>query len=652
MAAGVLEIILYLGLPLFLGTGLLAMLGILPSRDRISYLGWAWVAGSLGSAGILAAWLSSSPDSMEPLGPAGWMLGCGLFGWACWGFARRPGTALPASGLEQSTAPWERWSFRLALGFVLCVTLERILFGSLHAVVTTDEAAFWSFRAKVLFHEGGFGQAYAAGIRETGQRNADYPLLNPLLQLWAFVVSGGISHLANRFIILMFCPALVLVLAGALRRVVRPLVAGLLLLLLANMQPFLFATAVGYSDVMVALGALMILDAALRWEADGERCWLWLGGLGLALAVASKNDGVLIALALAGAWALLWLFSNRRAQGLRQAARVLPFGLPAGLIYLCGKLHNQLYQFQNVFYENARGGAGTQENGTALGNALGGLEAQFLERAAPIAEFFGREIFLNWQHSSFLFPVFVLLGLPALFLRLPQVLRFGALFVGLLLLGLMLVFITLPFDLDYHLRTAAARVSIDALPALMLWLGAFAGTQLGLGSMNAMSSARSPGRKLGSRALLGYLILVAGISVAASSYRLLQAAPASFGKGLSWSTERRLKNALGREDSRYQLAQGLTGEVYDAILKHVPEGGSLLVNLPQDGRLKLAFSMEILTYPRRFRQVQLPMSGRLNEKELKPMAGKFWVLDLIGLEDQLSPYFKPLARGDGWSLWH
>ena len=651
MAFGALELILYLGLPLFLGTGLLASIGILPRRDRVSYLGWAWVAGSLGSAGILAAWLSSSPSSMEANWPAGWMLGCGLLGWAYWNRVRRPLAPEPASEAEQHAAPWERWSFRLALGFVLAVTLERILFGSLHAVVTTDEAAFWSFRAKVLFHEGGFGQAYADGIRQTGQSNADYPLLNPLLQLWAFVVSGGITHLANRFVILLFCPALVLVLAGALRRVLRPGLAALMLLLLANMQPFLFATAVGYSDLMVALGALLVLDAALRWRAGGERSWLWLGGMGLALAMASKNDGLLLVVALAGAWGLTWLASAHRGAGLRQALCVLPFGIPALLIYLLGKFHNQHYQFQNVFYEKARAGAGSPESGTALGNALGGLEAQFLERAWPICEHFGREIFLDWQHSSLLFPAFLILCVAAIFPGTPRVLRFGALFVGLLLLGLMLVFVSLPFELDYHLRTAAARVSIDALPALMLWLAAFAGMQLGLGPKAARASGASPAPRLASRALVGYLLLFAGISVVASGYRFLQAAPASFGKGLSWSTERRLKNALGREDSRYQLRHGLTAEVYDALLEHVPEEQSVLVNLPKDGRLKLAFSMQILTYPRKFRQVPLPASGSLNPNKIKALVGQSWVLDLIGLDAQLEPHFRCVARGEGWSLW-
>jgi hypothetical protein len=645
----ILQSLACLGVPLFLGSGLLASLGIGIGTDRISYLAWAWVAGCVLAGFILAGWLACSPHPLSPAWPAGLMLGCGVLLWA---ISRRPSTrsrALNAQPEDNGTSKWELRFFQAALAFVLFATFERILFGSLHSIVTTDEAAFWSFRAKVLFHEGGFGEGYAAGIRQTQQGNADYPLLNPLLQLWSFVTSGQITHLANRLIIVMFCPALALALAGALRRLLRPGIAGLLLLLLANMQPFLSASVVAYSDVMVALGAVVVLDSALRWNAERKAAWLWLGSLGLCLCLASKNDGILVALALAGALALTHVKLLKNIAGVRQIFGFLPYALFPLVTYLLGKLHNNVFQFNNLFFGEARTQAAKQTYSVTEGSAPS-FGSEFMERLGPIAEFFSKEIFFNPQHSAFVLPAFILFALALLFKGKQSMLRFTALFVGLQLAGIILVFFFLPFEIDYHLKTAASRVSIVTLPLAMLAMAAGAGMFPGIAQKPCAWAQLTS--KRWSFAIVIYLLGAAGLSTAASVERIWKHREASFDKAIDWSQERRLENAFSREAARYGLEPKELDAIYASILQHVPEDGKLIAKLPLGGRLKIPFLMRIMTYPRQFRILNASVGEQLKDHQIGPLVGQVWVLDLNGLDAELGRFFECVDRGSTWSLWH
>jgi len=176
-------------------------MGISHQGGMLSFLGWAWVLGGLGAAGVIGLWLCAVPENMGPGIPAAGMLALALLGF--WK-GRRAGEAGVANCAQKATGPRREWVFWSLFVLSLVFVLDGILQGSLFAVATTDEAAFWSFRANVLFHEHGFGAAFGEGIRQTQQGNADYPLLNPLLQLWAYVASGGIVHLANRYLIVAF----------------------------------------------------------------------------------------------------------------------------------------------------------------------------------------------------------------------------------------------------------------------------------------------------------------------------------------------------------------------------------------------------------------------------------------------------------------
>ncbi len=361
-------------------------------------------------------------------------------------------------------------------------------------MVEDDEANFWALKAQMLFAHGGFSEAFARAASEPNRLyNADYPLWNPCLHVWTFAHAGGLLHVWSRLPVQLFGLALVLVLAAALRRVVRPAVAALLVVVLCSVFELGSQLQRAHGDLMVGLGALVAGDAWLRWRADGHPAWRRLACLGLAAMLWSKNEGQLF-LAAAAIGALLLALARRldrrpsaaalatdRAQtgyrtghaaagrsGGRGRATAWLWALLPALVLALNHAVNARYDWVSGFLS----GAGREAS------IVGLLREQLPARAGPVASFFWREIVLSREHSGWLF--LLLLSLCALFplraLRSPAALL--ALVVIGFELGLMLVFVGAPHDLRWHLTNAAQRVAFQPLALATLALGALAGTLL------------------------------------------------------------------------------------------------------------------------------------------------------------------------------
>ena len=490
LLAATLRLASALGAPLLLGAGVLSGLGIRARTDRIAYLGWAWASGALVTGLVLLGWASvGAPLSARAIVP--FLVAVAL---CCLGLARvRRGPPLEPHA-RPADDPRERLLFGLALAVLLLVACDRSLTAALQPVLRTDEAMIWAAKAKAIFSAGGLDERYA----ETADYvlHADYPALNPLLQILVFAHAGEIVHFAGRAPIQVAQLALLLVLASALTRRIRPALALLVLVPCAALAgaPTGDLLATAYSDGMVALGVAIAVDAWLRWEEDGERAWIALASIGLAFATFAKNEGLFFAGIFVAAVVVSRLTRAGRPFGSTWFARARA-ALPLALAFT---------PFALTRASNARFGFEGDLTGTA--NAAGApiwetIPDQLADRGGLVVGYVTREVLLDPGNSRLLFALAALVALayPARVAR--GKLLVPALLFGLAAVGYGLVFVGSPHHLGrpeaakwWHLDTACVRVYAQMLPAVGVWLAAAAGelvTPAGSARRSGAASSRS-----------------------------------------------------------------------------------------------------------------------------------------------------------------
>jgi hypothetical protein len=464
-------------LPLLSGLLALRALGLRRADDPLAFWGWAWMAGCLLVAlGLLAWMLLGLHLSMLRPGVLGAVTALAALLAVAW---RRHGeepraTALRAADVRPAGARWERVVFALCLALSLALMADRIVLASGHAIVGGDEASIWSAKAKALWSADGLGAPFAK--LSTGVGHADYPLLDPLLQLFGFALAGRPLDFENRLLIQLCVPALLLVAAGALARCARPSIAGLLVLLLATSRGTGTSTGDACADGLVALGLLVALDAGERWRATGARRWLPLGALALAVLVASKNEGLMLALGAVAAFALTGLVREARAAATR-AGRALEPGAASRAVWLLvplvlavtGALLNARFGFQNDLLAAVDGHSLPERivrHAPSVMAPLLAWVADFLLRG-------GVE-----THRLFLAGVALVLLVPGLLRREaepPWSYRAVPVALLLALAGYLAVYVGGTTELaGMHdwLRTSFPRISFHLLPALAIWIGA------------------------------------------------------------------------------------------------------------------------------------------------------------------------------------
>jgi len=218
-------------------------------------------------------------------------------------------------------------------------------------------------------------------------------------------------------------------------------------------------------------------------------------------------------------------------------------------------------------------------------------------------------------------------------------LRFQTLAIALALGGLIAVFIGLPKDLDYHLDTAATRVAFQVAPAAVLWVA----------EVSTLLFSRGAGKPVGRGLMALYLVSCGLAGVARPAGELVERAPATLRAAFSRDEAGRIDAALDQVERRRGAEPGLYRGVSAALLAHVPEDGEVLAGVPPEHG-QLAAVLRNLAYPRRI-LVQPRPPGDIALERLDAVAGRFWILDLFGLSDQLEGRFERVASGPGWSLW-
>ena len=643
MVLGPLAFLSLLGAPFLLGLAVLRALGIVPRTDPIAYGGWAWIVGSLGTSGIVFVWAWIASDMGSAWIPAGMVFAAALVIFLA---ARRSCFPILEPGVQSGAdarrgAGSEEWFFRVALAFVLFVTVERILAGSLFGIILTDEGQFWALRAKILFESGGFGQAFADEAQARSLDNIDYPFHSSLMHLWTFAHAGRITHVVNRLPVVMSSLALVLVLGGALRRHARPGTAALLLLLLPAMYETIRGANLAMCDVPVAAGVVVGLDAYLRRRADGYDAWLALGSLSFAFAAFNKHEGE----AIVGT-AFVALFVARLVRGresvVRASAEAAPRAvaavlalLPIAAVLVVTWRVNVYLGAMNLFVHNlsdADFGATDRE-----GNFATLFVAQFSERIRPILDYFATRVYFDVDHSRFLIPTFFVLAILCRRRLLRGPLLVPTLAIAFASVGFVLVFIGLPKGLDYHLSTAATRVGFQTVPAIVLWMGVV--------SADLQSSKRTL-----HRILVALLAINTAFAVVGPARELAARTPRTFERAFAASEEERVTARIDRIEANSGDRGGVYADVYRAIVANVPADDLIVIGVERDRYVQLLHVLRNVTYPRRY-SVQIVSEGGIASEVVERIAGTAWGLDLYGLDDVLSPHFERVTGGTDWSLW-
>ena len=255
------------------------------------------------------------------------------------GLVFRPAAATACNASELPSAAGLRWQRLLVAAFVAALTLA--VLGAVgvywrNPLGDWDAWAIWNLRARFLFRAGDqWQQAFAPMFY-----HPDYPLLVPSsnARLWSYL--GAESTWAPWLLGVLFTLATVGVLTAGLWRLrsrSQGLLAGLAIL---GMVPFLQRGAWQYADVPLAffiLAAVLLLvlyDAAERPPAG----LLLLSGLMAGLATWTKNEGLLLPIALMAARAAVLCRRRCVRQGPRELLCLLVGASPALAMLIIQKL--------------------------------------------------------------------------------------------------------------------------------------------------------------------------------------------------------------------------------------------------------------------------------------------------------------------------
>jgi len=478
--------------PLLLGVALLRCAGIGTATDRLAYAAWAYVAGMLGTATLLFPWLCLG------LPPNPWLLHLVLLGAAacCFLLSRHlhAHEDQPAPVLWESTGRVERAFYIGVLALVLVVSGQRLMGGNLLPIADGDEAMIWSAKAKLIVSSGGFGQrlaenapglehgptfpdAFSPAIDKALQEpsfaqnktfrdaprtgpnhHLDYPVLNPLLQVWVFAHAGGPLEWQNRLPIQGFGIALLLLLAAGLRQVLRPALVACCLVIFVAIDETLTQMRTCYADVMVAVGLAIACDAWFRSQRDRQGPWWWLVLLGLSVAAWSKNEGMMylgVALiaGLLACWQRLPGPASHNPFELRLGVLVIPFLFVGATLSI-----NYAFGFTNDLIESSA-------TGTSLFDRL--LNPG--DRAAAIGGFTLDSLLLS-RDRCFVFLAFLVLLISCPVRAVTGPLRAPGIFLMLSIVMVFVVYLATPAKIHWHLFTSLPRVMWQLTPCMLLWM--------------------------------------------------------------------------------------------------------------------------------------------------------------------------------------
>lgn len=369
-----------------------------------------------------------------------------------------------------------RWSRLLAMGF--CVAGAFAILGAIgdywrEPLGGWDAWMTWNQRARGIFLGGEeWRQAFSSAYVHT-----DYPLLTPSgnARLWTYLgaAEGWVPWLFG----VLFTFGTVAVLAGGVGRLrsrCQGLLAGLALL---GMAVFVQRGASQYADVPLAFFVLAAVLLIALHDAEERRGGglVVLSGMAAGLAAWTKNEGMLLLLALPAARVLVtW-----RSRGMGRVARELAcWGLGVAPILAVIAIQKGFLAADNdlVGGQGWHATLGRVASPWRYWATVRGMATHVLQTARPLAIVLPLCILLMGPAKN--------RGSLALGLR-----TAGCVFV-LMLGGYFVVYITTPADLEWHIATSAERLLLHVWPLGLLTLFLYLATPEELLAARAATAER------------------------------------------------------------------------------------------------------------------------------------------------------------------
>lgn len=312
-----------------------------------------------------------------------------------------------------------------------------------------DAWAMWNLHARFLFQPGEawLGMFDPALVALT---HPDYPLLTPGMIALSWRTLGRVSSLPPASVALAFTLATIGLLWAALSYQGKHTAAYLAALVGLLSGSLLSVGAILYADIPLAFAILGAVVCTYFYFKEEQTAWLVLSGLFCGLATWTKNEGWSLFLATVAAFILTRLFQR---QPWRAIAGRLGMFLAGALPWLLVTVYYKLAfaPLNDLFAARTISEVLDKLLSLARWNEIGGRVIQ------SISQYDGR--------------IFVLLALMALAVGVSKERNLpvaaGWLVVGLIALQYMVIYAITPYQLDWHLDTALARLITHNYPATL-----------------------------------------------------------------------------------------------------------------------------------------------------------------------------------------
>jgi hypothetical protein len=351
--------------------------GLLQSR-----LLWGFLAVGIGlglSSCVFFAWLSlvGAPSALFPLGELGLLVllaSVALYARKLWQpripFLVRGGSAVAPTNYR--LLPLALW---LSVG---CATIVFLVQSAASREGGWDAWMTWNMHARAIFRGGDHWRQVLNGLPDWS--HPDYPLLVPasVVRIWTYM--GQETPLAPASVAMLFTFATVGLLYSSVSILRSRTQACLAALLLLGTKFFILHGASQYADVpfgFFLLATLVLLALTEVWPGDRARL-LVLAGVTVGLSAWTKNEGLLLLLAVLVGYGLVIVRARGWPTGLRDA-RSFAIGLaPVFALIVCFKIWvappNDLMSDQGLGQT-----AGRLLEGSRYLQVLLGLQHGFLE---------------------------------------------------------------------------------------------------------------------------------------------------------------------------------------------------------------------------------------------------------------------------------
>jgi hypothetical protein len=291
------------------------------------WLGFLAVGIGLGlSSSVFFVWLSlGAPSAMFPLGELGMVivLASVAFYARKLRHSRAPLPVRGASPVAPTNYPLLSLVLWLSVG---CATIAFLVQSVTSQQGGWDAWMTWNMHARAIFRGGDHWREVLTGLPDWS--HPDYPLLVPgsVARMWTYM--GGETPLAPASVAMLFTFATVGLLYSSVS-ILRSRTQGCLAaLLLLGTKFFIVHGASQYADVpfgFFLLATLVLLALTEVWP-DDRPCLLALAGVTVGLSAWTKNEGLLLLLAVLVGYGLVIVRARGWHTGLRDA-RAFAIGL-------------------------------------------------------------------------------------------------------------------------------------------------------------------------------------------------------------------------------------------------------------------------------------------------------------------------------------